>query len=64
MENNTKLSNISNYIILSQTWFETDQNKNGWDTFGWNKPDNYELDKVLDTDIFGHPILGMFTKKL
>ena len=52
-----------------QEWFETDENKFGWDSWGWEytsgqpvEDENLEKIIITDYDKFYNPIEGYFLK--
>jgi len=59
-------------ILVVQDWFETEENKNGWDSCGWEHedgsaiPDQAEVvyddenDIECQSDKYGHPIKGYY----
>ena len=62
---------ITERRIVQQEWYETDQNKNGWDSNGWNFKDSglrineteWTIVGHLDFDKFYNPILAIAEKE-
>lgn len=50
----------ANSIVLEQEWYESEDEKNGWGSLGWDEPEGYELEEILDTDKHGHPTKAVF----
>jgi hypothetical protein len=53
---------IENGIILTQEWYEDSEERTGWVSSGWDEPDGYVLERVLDSDKYGHPIKAVFVR--
>ena len=52
----------SEKVIIYQEWYETDQTRTGWDSFGWSFENGEDVDQLewditeyIDHDKFGHP---------
>ena len=48
-------------IILTQTWIEDEEDKNGWVGSGWNEPNGYVLDDVIEEDKYYNSTKAIFT---
>ena len=47
-------------ITLTQTWVEDEEDKNGWLGSGWNEPDGYEIEDVIEQDKYGNDTEAIF----
>ena len=61
---------ITEKRIIRQEWYETEYNKNGWDSHGWYFKDdgkevanNWVVTEHLQLDKFGNPITGVAEKQ-
>lgn len=50
----------SKNIILTQEWSE---DENGWEEEGWNEPEGYYIDIIIEYDKFYHPIKASFVSE-
>lgn len=57
--------------LVVQDWYETEYNKNGWDSHGWVFKDDYQgiltgwnVVEVLQSDKFGNPALAIAEKEI
>ena len=58
--------------LVVQDWYETELNKNGWDSHGWVFKDDHQgiftgwnVVEILQSDKFGnHPTLGIAEKEI
>lgn len=57
--------------LVIQDWYETELNKNGWDSNGWEFKDSggsalynkWNVVEILQSDKYGNPILGVAEKE-
>jgi len=47
-------------IVLTQDWVEDTHEKTGWCGSGWDEPDGYELEEVIEQDKFYNPVKAIF----
>lgn len=61
---------IEEILLVRQDWYETETTKTGWDSHGWTFEDTgnsithgWDVYKILSTDKFGNPTLGIAQKE-
>lgn len=54
------LAGFKKYLILTKIWNESSEDKTGWESSEWNEPENFEIDKILDTDKYSHSTIALF----
>lgn len=54
------LFSVMQRIVLTQDWYEDDEEKNGWFGYGWNEPKGYELEEIIEFDKFSNPTKAIF----
>lgn len=47
-------------IVLTQDWYESEEEKNGWLGYVWNEPKGYELEEIINQDKFYNPTQAIF----
>lgn len=48
------------YRVFYNTWYEDENNKDGWVSDNWGEPSDFELVEVLEYNKFAKPIKGLF----
>ena len=59
--NNFVLDPVMPSIILTQTWVEDEEDKNGWIGSGWGEPEGYEIDDIIEEDKYYNSTKAIFT---
>lgn len=57
---NLGLFSVMPRIVLEQEWEESTDDKTGWSGSGWNEPEGYELEEVVDYDKYNNPLKAIF----
>jgi len=54
------LQRVMPRIVLTQEWEESTDDKTGWSGSGWNEPEGYQLEEVIDYDKYSHALKAIF----